>query len=137
MSEDFTQVVSEELTSDEPARREVELTLAHVDAWSVAKSAFMLGVTIAGVLIVAVIALWLMLSSAGVFDAVIGLFRDVSGDQSAGVSFLSLQRLVGLAMVVSAVEIVLLSGLATLFAMLYNLAVGLTGGITVTLADKV
>lgn len=119
-----------------PAPRQAHLHLTHLDPWSVAKGAFMLGVTIAGVIIVATVALWLMLSAAGVFDAITGLFRDVSGDNGGGISFLSLGRLLGLSMVVSAVEIVLLSALSTLFAVLYNLSVGFTGGIEVTLTDR-
>ena len=115
--------------------RQARLHLTRVDPWSVAKGAFMLGVTLAGVTIVATIALWLMLSAAGVFEAITGLFKDVSGS-SSGVSFLSLGRLVGLSMVVSAAEIVLLSVLSTLFAVLYNLSVGFTGGVEVTLTDR-
>jgi len=111
------------------------LHLTHLDPWSVAKSAFMLGVTLAAVTIVATVALWLMLSAAGVFDAITGIFREVSST-SASVNFLSLGRLVGLSMVISAIEIVLLSVLATIFAVLYNLSVGFTGGIEVTLTDR-
>jgi hypothetical protein len=120
--------------SAEPVRQ-ARLHLTRVDPWSVAKGAFMLGVTLAGVTIVATIALWLMLSAAGVFEAITGIFKDVSGS-SSGVSFLSLGRLVGLSMVVSAAEIVLLSVLSTLFAVLYNLSVGFTGGVEVTLTDR-
>lgn len=115
-------------------KRTVRLT--KLDPWSVAKSSFMLGLTIAGVIIVGTIVLWLLLSAAGVFDAITGLFKSVSGDNSsAGVSFLSLGRLVGLSMVISAIEIILLSVLSTIFAALYNLSVGFTGGITVTVTD--
>ena len=117
-------------------QRQARLFLTHLDPWSVAKGAFMLGVTLAGVTIVATVALWVMLSAAGVFEAITGLFRDVSGDGGGGVSFLSLGRLVGLSMVVSAVEIVMISVLSTLFAVLYNLSVGFTGGIEVTLTDR-
>ena len=117
------------------ATKRVRLT--RLDPWSVAKSSFMLGLTIAGVIIVATIVLWVLLSAAGVFDAITGLFNSVSGNSSSsGVSFLSLGRLIGLSMVVSAIEIVLLSVLATIFAALYNLSVGFTGGITVTVAEE-
>lgn len=129
-----TTMDEQEQEMDAPVRQ-AKLHLTHLDPWSVAKGAFMLGVTLAGITIVACIALWLMLSAAGVFEAVTGLFKDVSGS-SSGVSFLSLGRLVGLSMVVSAVEIVLLSALSTLFAVLYNLSVGFTGGIEVTLTDR-
>ena len=130
----MTTEVSLDESSDAPVRQ-ARLHLTRVDPWSVAKAAFMLGVTLAGVTIVATIALWLMLSAAGVFEAITGIFKDVSGS-STGVSFLSLGRLVGLSMVVSAAEIVLLSVLSTLFAVLYNLSVGFTGGIEVTLTDR-
>jgi hypothetical protein len=115
--------------------RKVRIT--HLDPWSVAKSSFMLGVTIAGVIIVASVVLWLLLSAAGVFEAITGLFESVSGNSdSAGISFLSLGRLVGVSMVISAIEVVLLSVLSVIFAVLYNLSVGFTGGIEVSVTDS-
>ncbi len=124
-------------TGDQQAgSRSVRLNLTHIDPWSAAKSAFMLGVTIAGVLIVAVVVLWVVLSAAGVFEAVSGLWNDAAGSDSAGISFLSLGRLIGLTMVISAIEIVLLSVLSTLYAVLYNLSVGFTGGREWTLTDR-
>ena len=115
--------------------RKVRIT--RLDPWSAAKSSFMLGLTIAGVIIVATVALWLLLSAAGVFEAVTGLFQSVSGNSnSSGVNFLSLGRLVGLSMVISAIEIVLLSVLSVIFAVLYNLSVGFTGGIEVSVTDS-
>jgi hypothetical protein len=114
--------------------RNSRVYLTHLDPWSVAKGSFMLGVTLAGITIVVTAVLWLMLSASGVFEAVTGLFKDVSN--GGGVSFMSLGRLLGLSMVLSAVEIVLISGLSTLFAILYNLSVGFTGGIEITLTDR-
>lgn len=115
--------------------RKVRIT--HLDPWSVAKSSFMLGITIAGVIIVASVALWLLLSASGVFEAITGLFQSVSGNSdSAGISFLSLGRLVGVSMVISAIEVVLLSVLSVIFAVLYNLSVGFTGGIEVSVTDS-
>jgi hypothetical protein len=122
-------------TTQAPARQ-VRLHLTHVDPWSVAKGAFVLGVTIAGVLLVATTVLWLLLSAAGVFDAASSLWSDASGNSGTGISFLSLGRLLGLTMVVSAIEIVLLSVLSTLFAVLYNLSVGFTGGVEYTFTDR-
>ena len=123
-------------TPEETPARQVRLHLTHVDPWSVAKGAFVLGVTIAGVLLVATTVLWVMLSAAGVFEAVSTLWSDASGNTGRGVSFLSLGRLLGLTMVVSAIEIVLLSVLSTLFAVLYNLSVGFTGGVEYTFTDR-
>jgi hypothetical protein len=134
-SSEQSEEVSVPVAAQAPARQ-VRLHLTHVDPWSVAKGAFVLGVTIAGVLIIATIVLWVMLSAAGVFEAVSNLWSDASGNTGTGISFLSLGRLMGLMMVVSAIEIVLLSVLSTLFAVLYNLSVGFTGGVEYTFTDR-
>jgi len=44
---------------------------------------------------------------------------------------------IGVAIIVASVEIILVSLLATLFAIMYNVTVGLTGGIEVVLSDEV
>jgi hypothetical protein len=96
----------------------------------------MFGVTIAGLLLVAVTLLWGALSAAGVFEAITGLWNDAAGSNSASISFLSLGRLIGLTMVISAIEITLLSVLSSLYAVLYNLSVGFTGGREWTFTDR-
>jgi hypothetical protein len=116
--------------------RQARLHLSRLDPWSVAKASFMFGITLAGVIMVATIALWLVLSAAGVFEAITSIFNDAAGNEDGGISFLSLGRLVGLSMLVSAAEIVLLTVLSSIFAVLYNLSVGFTGGIEVTLSDR-
>jgi len=118
------------------ASRQARLHLTRLDPWSVAKASFMLGITLAGVIMVATIALWLILSASGVFEAITSIFNDAAGNKNGGVSFLSLGRLVGLSMLVSAAEIVLLTVLSSIFATLYNISVGFTGGIEVTLSDR-
>ena len=50
-------------------------------------------------------------------------------------SVLDFSRVMGVAVIIASVEIVLTSILATLFAVIYNLSVGLTGGIEVVLSD--
>jgi Transmembrane domain of unknown function (DUF3566) len=122
--------------SNESMTRHARLHLTRLDPWSVAKASFMFGITLAGVIMVATIALWLVLSASGVFDALTSIFNDAAGSGNNGISFLSLGRLVGLSMLVSAAEIVLLTVLCSIFAVLYNLSVGFTGGIEVTLSDK-
>jgi 1,4-dihydroxy-2-naphthoate octaprenyltransferase len=116
--------------------RQARLHLTRLDPWSVAKASFMFGITLAGVIMVATIALWLILSAAGVFEAITSIFNDAAGNDNGGINFLSLGRLVGLSMLVSAAEIVLLTVLSSIFAVLYNLSVGFTGGIEVTFSDR-
>lgn len=118
--------------------RRARLLLTRVDPWSVMKSAFMLSVSIAIVTLVAVALLWWSLDVTGVFAAIGRTIDDVAGSGSTAFDFLSLvgfSRVMGVALVLAAVEIVLVSALSTLFAFLYNLSVGLTGGLEVTLSE--
>jgi hypothetical protein len=118
--------------------RRARLLVSRVDPWSVMKSAFMLSVSIAIVTLVAVALLWWSLDVTGVFSAIGRTIDDVAGSGSTSFDFLSLvgfSRVMGVALVLAAVEIVLVSALSTLFAFLYNLSVGLTGGLEVTLSE--
>jgi hypothetical protein len=102
------------------------------------KTAFMLSVSIAIVTIMAVSLLWWTLDVTGVFAAIGRTIDDVAGSGTTSFDFLALvsfSRVMGISLVLAAVEIVLVSALSTLFAFLYNLSVGLTGGLEVTLSD--
>ena len=100
----------------------------------------MLALAIGIVIIVAVGALWWVLDFTGVFVTLARSIDEVVGSASTGfdlLSYLEFSRVIGVAVVIASVEIVLLSLLATLFAVMYNLTVGLTGGIEVVLSDEV
>jgi hypothetical protein len=137
-------VVEEERMSraDAPApkarARHAHLFVTHVDPWSVMKNAFMLSIAIGIVLIVAVTVLWAMLSLSGTLDAVTRTLNDIAGGGANSIDaagLFSFSRVVGLAAVLAGLEVILLTALATLFAFLFNLSVGLTGGLQVTLTD--
>ena len=51
--------------------------------------------------------------------------------------YVEFSRVIGVAIIIASVEIVLVSLLSTLFALMYNLTVGLTGGVEVVLSDEV
>jgi hypothetical protein len=116
--------------------RSARVFLTHIDPWSVMKQAFLLSLALAVVMLVAAATLWFALDSAGVLDAITRTATDVGGQSGASVgSFLEFGRVMGIALVVAGVETVLLTALATLFAFLYNLAVGIGGGLEVTLSE--
>jgi hypothetical protein len=120
--------------------KRARLYVTHIDAWSVTKAAFMLALAIGVVIVVAVAMLWWVLDVTGVFQAVARTFDEVIGTASTGfdlMSYLALSRVLGVAIVVASVEVILVSLLATLFAIMYNLTVGLTGGVEVVLSDEV
>ena len=118
--------------------RRARLLLTRLDPWSVMKTAFMISISIAVVLLVATGVLWWVLDVTGVFAAIGRTVNDIAGTSTTSFDFMSLvsfSRVLGLTLVLAAVEIVLGSALATLFAFLYNLSVGLTGGLEVTLSE--
>ena len=118
--------------------RRARLLVTRLDPWSVMKTAFMLSVSVGIVLVVATALLWWTLDITGVFAAVARTVDDVVGTGTSSFDFQSLvgfSRVMGVALVLTAVEVVLWSALATLAAFLYNLSVGLTGGLEVTLSE--
>jgi hypothetical protein len=118
--------------------RRARLLLTRLDPWSVMKTAFMLSISLSIVIIMALALLWWTLDVTGVFAAIARTVDDLAGTASSSFDFMSLvafNRVMGIALVLAAIEIVLVSALSTLFAFLYNLSVGLTGGLEVTLSE--
>jgi hypothetical protein len=117
--------------------RSARLYLTHVDPWSVMKQAFLLSMALAVIILAASATLWIALDSAGVIDAITRTATDVGGDSAASVtSYLSLGKVMGASLVLAGIETVLVTALATLFAFLYNLAVGIGGGLEITLSEE-
>ncbi|GGR44731.1 hypothetical protein J2S40_004064 [Nocardioides luteus] len=119
--------------------RRARLLLSRIDPWSVMKMAFLLSIALSVVLIVAVFVIWSVLGAAGVWDAINQAVQDVVGDSSAGWNvqdYLGLARVMGFTMVVSVVNIVLMTAVATLAAFLYNMAAALLGGVEVELTEN-
>ena len=118
--------------------RQARLYVTRIDPWSVAKAAFLLSVAVGLVIVAAVALLWEALNVLGVFGALARNVNEIVGSSESTfdlMSVLSFSRVVGVAFVIASVEIVLVSVLAAVFAFMYNLTVGLTGGVEVVLSD--
>jgi hypothetical protein len=121
-----------------PPRR-ARLRLTRIDPWSVMKTAFLLAVAFAIVTVVAVFIVWSVLAAAGVWDSINKTVQDVVGGQDAAgfnvENYVGLSRVMGFAILIAAVDVVLITAIATLGAFLYNMAAALLGGIEMTLAE--
>jgi len=120
------------------ASRRARVYIRRVDPWSVAKVAFLLSLAVGIIMVVAVAALWWVLDYTDVIITLSRTVNEVFGGAATNfdlVALLEFNRVMGVTVVLASVEIVLVSILATLFAILFNLSVGLTGGIEVDLAD--
>lgn len=119
--------------------RKARLRLTRIDPWSVMKTAFLLSIAFAVVTIVSVTIVWSVLGAAGVWDSVNSSVQQVVGGSDASSfdiqNYIGMSRVLGFTMLVSVVDVVLLTAVATLGAFLYNLSAALLGGIEVTLAE--
>ena len=122
------------------APRRARLYVYRVDAWSVMKVAFMLAVALGIVIVCAVAALWWLLDYSGVIATLARNVDEVIGSGTTTFDLeavLAFDRVMGITVVVAALEVALVSILAGLFAVLYNLTVGITGGVEATFTDAV
>jgi hypothetical protein len=122
-----------------PTRR-AQLVLARIEPWSVMKFSFMVSLVGWVILFVAVAALYYVLSKLGVFHSIQSTITDVTSSKgSAGAdangAWFSASRILGYTMLVGAVNVVLITALSTVGAVVYNLVTHLAGGIEVTLKE--
>jgi transmembrane protein DUF3566 len=119
--------------------RRANLVIARLEPWSVMKFSFLMSLVAWVVLFVAVALLYYALSGLGVFAAIQRTLSSVTSSQnSAGVNlaaWTSASRVLGYTMLAGAVDIVLITVLSTIGAMIYNLVTHLGGGIEVTLKE--
>ncbi|HEX7203373.1 DUF3566 domain-containing protein [Arthrobacter sp. AK04] len=118
--------------------RRARLLISKVDPWSVLKMAFLLSVALGIVTVVAAIVLWTVLDLTGIFDQVDSLLGTLSGSEGGGFELkkvASLGQVASFATIIAVVNVVLLTALSMLSAVLYNISATLVGGVGVTLTD--
>jgi hypothetical protein len=119
--------------------RRASLRLTHIEPWSVTRLAFAISVAMMIVSVVAVLIFWLVLDAVGVWDQINDSFTTVLSDDSDSFNvtdYFGFGRVVGLTLVLSAVNVIVMTALATIAAHLYNLAARLMGGVELTFAEE-
>jgi len=123
----------------QPPARRAELVVARLEPWSVMKFSFLMSLVAWVVLFVAVALLYFVLSGLGVFDSIQHTLTSVtSSSSSSGMklsAWFSASRVLGYTMLLGAINIILITALSTVGAMIYNLVTHLGGGIEVTLRE--
>lgn len=120
--------------------RKARLLISKVDPWSVLKMSFLLSVALGIMLVVCAVTLWSMMDLTGIFDRVNDLARQILGTDGPGGAFqieemVTVGQIASFATIIAVVNVVLLTVLSMLAAVLYNLSASLVGGIGVTLTD--
>lgn len=119
-------------------RGPMAVRLVRVEPYSVTRLAFVVSVALMIVTTVAVALFWLMLAVTGVWGEINEAVASLSSDAAASfdiTDYLGFTRMVGGTLVISGINVVLMTALATIGAHLYNLAAALLGGVEATLTD--
>jgi Transmembrane domain of unknown function (DUF3566) len=119
--------------------RKAQLAISRIEPWSVMKFSFMISLVGWVILFVAVALMYFVLQKIGVFTSIehtVGLVtasKNRAGTDAA--SWFTASRVLGYTMLVGAVNVILITALATIGSVLYNLVTMLAGGIEVTLKE--
>jgi hypothetical protein len=131
--------VNSERDAARRSRRQAHLTLARVEPWSVMKFSFVVSVVAFVILFVAIAILYMALSGLGVFTSLQHTVSTVTSSQgSSGTDisgWFSASRILGYAGMLGALNIVLITAMSTIGAVIYNLIAHTIGGVEVTLRE--
>ncbi len=121
--------------------RKAHLVLRRVEPWSAMKFSFVVSLVCFVVLFIAVAVLYMVLSGLGVFENIIQTVTQLTtadGKATSGIdiaSWFEPVRILGYTALIGAVNVVLITALATLGAVIYNVASDLVGGVEVTFSE--
>ena len=132
MSSSVAEKLAKKSTRRPASAKQVRLKLVYIDFWSTVKLSFLAGICLAIIAIVGTFLVWTVLDRTGIFDQVNSLFKDISGAGGSDLkSILGLGQVMGFSLVVGILDIVVITALGAVFALLYNLSVKITGGLLV------
>jgi hypothetical protein len=125
--------------SSKRSSRQAHLTIARVEPWSVMKFSFVVSLVAFVILFVAVSVIYGTLSALGVFTSLQHVVQSVTSSQdSNGVNaakWFTASRILSYTALLGALNIVLITAMSTIGAVVYNLTSRLIGGVEVTLRE--
>ncbi|HEU0256204.1 MAG TPA: DUF3566 domain-containing protein [Microbacteriaceae bacterium] len=116
--------------------RQVRLKLVSVGFWSAVKLSFLIGLCVGIVTLVGAFLVWTMLNQLGIFtklDTVLTSFVDTGTNLK---SIVSLGQVMSFTVIVAILDVVVVTILGAIFAVLYNLSVKITGGLSVGFRNR-
>ncbi|RRO13757.1 DUF3566 domain-containing protein [Saccharopolyspora rhizosphaerae] len=117
--------------------RRASLQVKRLDPWSVLKLALVLSVALFFVWMIAVAVLYGVLDGMGVWEQLNGTFTELTQpDDAVSEPLISAGRVFGVASIIGAINIVLITALATVAAFIYNVAADFAGGVEITLSER-
>jgi hypothetical protein len=121
--------------------RKAHLVLRRIEPWSAMKFSFVVSLVCFVVLFVAVAVLYGVLSAVGVFDSVVETVNSLTNPDGNAANAIDASawfdpvRILGFTALIGAINVVLITALATLGAVIYNIASDVVGGVEVTFSE--
>ncbi|MDX6742113.1 DUF3566 domain-containing protein [Actinocorallia sp. A-T 12471] len=118
--------------------RRAHLQISRFEPWSVMKFSFIMSLVCFVVLFVAVTVLYMILAGLGVFDSITEAINETTRSPGGGTdagSWFSAGRILGYTALIGALNVLLITALATVGSVIYNLASDFVGGVEVTLKE--
>lgn len=117
--------------------RKVRVLISRLDPWSALKIGFLLSIALGIMFMIAIHILWSALNSMGTIDLINDwVQRLFTTEQEVNIlQFLNYGKVMSAALLVAVTNVVLISGLSVIGAMLYNTVSRVVGGVYVTLTD--
>jgi hypothetical protein len=118
--------------------RRVRAMVTTVDPWSIMKLAFLLSIAVGIAFVVATSIVWEYLNSQGVFASINEQITTILDTESKPtfLQFTDKNKIMSVVILLSVVNTVIMTALATIGAILYNMIVKLVGGVYITLSDE-
>ncbi|WP_075891699.1 MULTISPECIES: DUF3566 domain-containing protein [Actinomyces] len=129
--------VGTEIDISEDAPRQVNLAVARVDPWTVMKVGFLLSVAMGIATVIATVVVWLMLDGMHVFSSIEDFLNQISATKFVALlDYVKLPKVVSYATVFAVANVIIMTAISTLGALLYNVIASLVGGVRVSLMDE-
>lgn len=133
------QVTSRSDSASPRTVRRAKLRVVRLDPWSVTKASFLLSIAFGIMCVVAVFLIFSIMNASGLWDSVNSTIQGVVDQKPKDAfdikDYVGMNRIMGITMLISAIDVVIITALATLGAFIYNMAASLLGGVEVTLAE--
>lgn len=143
MSNAFAQKLKDKLPKSEPKApkgpeaKQVRLKLVYVDFMSAIKMSFLLGLAQFIVVVLGTFLLYLVFVQTGIFETANSVAGEVLGSNSFDInSIASIGKTVGAAAAVGLVNLIVITVMGAVCAVLYNAAAKITGGLSVGFTNQ-
>lgn len=129
---------ADEAAEEDYGQRKIRLSISRIDTWSTLKLSFLLSFAIGIGIIVAAATIWYMLDGMAVFTKIDDLLQSVAGDEAQIeiLQFFEFNKVMSLATIIAVADVIVITLIATLGSVIYNIVAMLIGGLNITLTDE-